>query len=84
MVRKYKKEDRKIFLYVGKEEQSDDIYDKFIYYNSSLELYNYFKKNHINTRLCIDPKGVHNEETWGNHIQDFINYMYYDDILYKL
>lgn len=81
---KNKKEDRKIFLYVGKEEQSDDIYDKFVYYNSSLELYNYFKKNQIPTRLCIDPKGVHNEETWGNHIQDFINYMYFDDIIYTL
>ncbi len=78
-----KKEDVEVFLYVGKQEQSDDIYDKAIYYNSSMKLYHWLKENKIRTRLVIDPSGVHNEETWGNHILDFINFIYFDDIFYN-
>ena len=81
---KNKKEGVEIFLYVGRQEQSDDIYDKSIYYNSSQELYKYFKDNQIRTRLSIDPTGIHNEETWGKHIPDFINFIYFEDIYYTL
>ena len=79
-----KNEDINVFLYVGKQEQSDDIYDKSIYYKSSLELYDYFKNNNTRTRLSIDSLGIHNEETWGNHIIDFINFIYFDDIHYSI
>ncbi len=81
---KNKKEGVEIFLYVGRQEQSDDIYDKSIYYNSSQELYKYFKDNQIRTRLSIDSSGIHNEETWGKHIPDFINFIYFEDIYYTL
>ena len=80
----WKKQDINVFLYVGKQEQSDDIYDKSIYYKSSLELYDYFKNNNTRTRLSIDSLGIHNEETWGNHIIDFINFIYFDDIHYSI
>lgn len=80
---KNKLKDKHIFLYVGKQEQSDDIYDKVTYYNSAKELYQYLKENNIKTRLVIDQKGMHNEETWGNHILDFINFIYFDDLLLK-
>jgi alpha-glucosidase len=73
-----------VFLYVGAQEQSDDIYDKNTYLNSSKELYQFFKENKIRTRLVIDTNGIHNEATWGNHISDFINFIYFDDILYSI
>ena len=80
---KSEKQTSDIFLYVGMQEASDDIYDKTVYYNSAMDLHNYFKNNKVRTRLSIDAQGVHNEETWGNHIIDFINFIYFDDIQYK-
>lgn len=74
---------KNIFLYVGKFESSDDLYDKNLYFNSSYKLYNYLKEKKIRTRLIIDSKGEHNEETWGRHIIDFINFIYFDDIYYE-
>ena len=76
------KTDRNVFLYVGKYEVSDDLKDNSLYYNCSIKLFNYFKENNIKTRLAIDPKGLHNEETWGNHIIDFLNFIYYDDLYF--
>ena len=73
-----------VFLYVGESEESDDIFDKTVYLNASKELYNFFKYYNTRTRLVINPSGVHNEETWGNHLIDFVNFMYFDDIIYKL
>ena len=73
---------KNIFLYVGKYEESDDLYDNKLYYNSAINLFNYLKANKVKTRLAIDPKGEHNEETWGNHIIDFINFIYFDDLYF--
>ena len=39
--------------------------------------------NYIRTKLVLDQKGLHNEETWGNNLIYFVNFIYYDDILYK-
>lgn len=72
---------KRIFLYVGKKESSDAMYDTNVYYNSSIKLLKYLRSKDINTRLVIDPNGSHNEETWGNHLSEFINYIYYDDII---
>ena len=36
-------------------------------------------KNRV--RLSIDPNGYHNEETWGNHLSEFINFIYFEDII---
>lgn len=77
------KKDREVFLYVGCEEQSDDIFDKKVYMNSSKSLYDFFKEKKTRLRFVIDSNGHHNEETWGNHIKDFINFIYFDDIIYS-
>ena len=73
--------DKKIFLYVGSKETSDSTFDKENYLNSSITLYTLFKENGYNIRLSIDPNGKHNEETWSKHLFEFINYIYYDDII---
>ena len=41
---------KSIFLYVGKYEQSDDLYDSNLYYNSAIKLFNYFKEHNVRTR----------------------------------
>lgn len=71
-----------VFLYIGKNEKSDDIYDDTLYLKSSKKLYNLFKNNNINTRLVIDVNGIHNEEYWDKHLLDFINFIYNNDIFY--
>lgn len=74
---------KEVFLYCGLNEASDDVYTKHDYREASIELYKFFKENNIRTRLVFDIKGVHNEETWGNHFIDFVNFIYFDDIEYK-
>lgn len=80
---KNKNKDKKVFLYVGKKETSDDSYDENLYFNSALELYDYFKENKNKVRLSIDLNGIHDEETWGNHLFEFFNFIYNDDIFYS-
>lgn len=72
-----------IFLYVGKNEASDDLYDKNLYFNTSLELYRLIKENGGRTKLVVSQSGIHNEATWENHLLDFISFIYNDDITYK-
>ncbi|MCR5232015.1 MAG: hypothetical protein K6B64_05140 [Acholeplasmatales bacterium] len=72
-----------VFLYCGLNEESDDYFDKSAYSNASLELYEFFKSNYIRTKLVLDSKGVHNEETWGNNFIYFVNFIYFDDIIYR-
>lgn len=74
--------DKNIFLYVGKHELSDELYDPSVYLNASLKIYHFLKKRNVRTRLVIDPEGSHNEATWERHILDFLNFIYYDDIIY--
>ena len=76
-----KNKEKNIFLYVGKKEESDAMYDKETYLDSSIVLYNIFKECKNRVRLSIDPNGYHNEETWGNHLSEFINFIYYEDII---
>lgn len=78
-----KLDDKKIFLYVGKNESSDDLYDKSLYFNSSINIYRLLKNKKIPTRLIVDINGIHNEETWDKNFFDFINFIYNDDIIYK-
>lgn len=75
--------EKNIFLYVGKNECSDDIYDKQTYLSASFKIHNILKKNNINTRLIISANGLHNEETWEKHILDFISFIYDNNIIYK-
>ena len=75
--------DKKVFLYYGKEELSDTMKKTGLYEKEGLELYNLFKNNNIKTRLVISSKGEHNEENWDRVFLDFINFIYYDDIIYK-
>lgn len=75
---------KKIFLYVGEKEYSDSMYDRDTYLNSSMRLYNLFKDLGNRIRLSIDPLGSHNEETWGKHFSEFINFIYFDDIYYSI
>lgn len=74
--------DKKIFLYVGKNESSDDLYDKSLYYNTSLNIYKKLKNKKISTRLVVDINGVHNEETWDKHLFEFISFIYNNEIIY--
>ena len=74
-----KNPDKNIFLYVGGKEKSDSIYEEKIYLNTSIELKDYFKNNGNRVRLVIDPNGAHNEEAWGNHLFDLLNFIYFDD-----
>lgn len=66
---------RNVFLYVGKNETSDRIPDKNLYYNCSLKLQNYFIDNNINSKLVYSLNGRHNEETWDKFFIDFIDYI---------
>lgn len=75
--------DKKIFLYVGKNESSDDLYDNSLYFNSSLNTYKLLKKKKISTRLVVDINGQHNEETWDKHLFDFIAFIYDNDLIYN-
>lgn len=80
----YKNTNKSVFLYVGANESSDDMYDSKLYLNSNVKTYEYFKKNDIRTRLVISATGIHNEETWEHQLLDFISFVYSDDIIYKL
>lgn len=75
--------EKNIFLYVGKKEDSDNVYDSCIYVHSSFKIYEYLKKRQVRTRLVIDTEGNHNEATWERHILDFINFIYSDDVFYS-
>ncbi len=77
---KHHDESKDVFIYVGKNESSDDSYDKNLYMDSAKELYDYFKKKKNRVRLSIDLNGIHDEETWGNHLFEFINFIYNEDI----
>lgn len=79
-LRKNENKEKNIFLYVGEKESSDSMYDKDTYLNSSITLYTLFKESGNKVRLAIDPNGIHNEETWGKHLYEFINFIYFDDI----
>ena len=74
---------KKVFLYYGKEEMSDSMFSYGLYEEQAITLYKLFKDNNIRTRLIISAKGIHNEENWDNNFLDFINFIYYDDIIYK-
>lgn len=74
--------DKSIFLYVGENEFSDEIYKSSDYINSAKFIYNTIKDLGIRTRLVIDSKGQHNEATWEKHLIDYINFIYYEDIIY--
>ena len=52
--------------------------------DSSMALYSIFKESGNRIRLSIDPNGIHNEETWGKHLFEFINFIYFEDILIAL
>jgi hypothetical protein len=54
-----------------------------LYEKEGLDLYKFFKDNNIKTRLIISANGEHNEENWDRAFLDFINFIYYDDIIYK-
>lgn len=75
---------KNIFLYVGRKESSDGEYNKELYYNSALNIYNYLKNKKVRTRLVIDKLGEHNEASWERHIIDFINFIYFEDIFYVI
>ncbi len=75
--------DKKIFLYYGKNEISDTMEKSGLYEKEGLDLYKFFKDNNIKTRLIISANGEHNEENWDRAFLDFINFIYYDDIIYK-
>ncbi len=74
---------KRIFLYVGKNESSDSMENHEIYYYNSIRIHNKLKENGIKTRLVISQSGEHNEETWGYNFLDFINFIYFDDMIYK-
>lgn len=75
--------DKRVFLYVGKEEFSDSMERKDIYVSSVTKYHEYLKENKIPSRLVISFNGSHNEETWDYHFFDFLSFMYYDDIIYR-
>ena len=82
-VKKNMTSDKKIFLYVGKSEASDNMYDKSLYLNTSLELHSLIKECGGKSKLVISQSGIHNEATWESQLLDFISYIYSDDITYK-
>jgi hypothetical protein len=64
-----------IFLYVGLNEESDNLYNKNDYINTSTNLYNLLKDNNYICELKEDKKGIHNEKSWGKHLKDFFKFM---------
>ena len=74
---------RKVFLYVGKHEESDNVFDKNIYLDSSIELLHYFEEHNTKARLVISAKGIHNEESWDKAFSDFISYIFEENIIYR-
>lgn len=74
---------KKVFLYVGKEEFSDSMETKDIYITTVKRFNDYLNENKIPTRLVVSFSGEHNEETWDHNFLDFLNFMYYDNIIYK-
>lgn len=74
---------KNVFIYYGRKEISDSMKKSGLYEKSSFKLYDFFKEHNINTRLIISSSGLHNEENWDNAFLDFINFIYYKDIIYK-
>lgn len=72
------------FMYVGKEEFSDNLYDPKTYYDEALRIYNILKNNGVKIKLSVDVNGKHNEATWEKHIMEFLSFMYNDDIIYSI
>lgn len=68
--------DKNVFLYVGENESSDDICDAKMYLDTSINLYNYFKKNKVNTTLITDKDGIHNEKYWDKYLFDYLMFIY--------
>lgn len=64
----------KTFIYVGKNEKSDSLFNEELYLNSAIKLYEFL--NNDSTRLLIDEYGIHNEESWEKHIIDFLSFIY--------
>jgi predicted alpha/beta superfamily hydrolase len=74
---------KKVFLYYGKNEISDQMTLTGLYEDAAHKLYSFFKENNIKTRVVVSTSGEHNEENWDRNFLDFINFIYYDDIIYK-
>lgn len=77
------KKNVRIFLYVGKLESSDDLYEATLYYNESLDLHELISNLGGNCRLVVSEKGTHCEATWEKQLMDFLCYMYSDSIIFK-
>ena len=78
------KKDVKLFLYVGKNESSDDLYDQKLYYNTSLNLLKLVSNYTNNVRLIVSDSGTHSEATWERQLLDFLSFMYYNNLIFKI
>lgn len=74
---------KRVFIYVGKEEQSDDRDTKDTFLKTSLVFNKILTDNDVKSRLVISIYGVHNEETWDRNFMDYLTFIYFDNIIYK-
>lgn len=68
--------DKNVFLYVGENESSDNICDSKMYLDTSINLYNYFNDNKVNTTLITDKDGIHNEKYWDKYLFNYLKFIY--------
>lgn len=63
----------KQYIFVGKKEFSDDIYDNLLYVNTATKFYDYLLRNKQKASLVINKNGHHNEATWERYFSRFLN-----------
>lgn len=73
----------KLFLYVGKKEISDDLYDEELYYQTAKDLHKLTRRLGGHTRLVISQKGTHCEAFWEKQLMEFLSFLYFDSISLK-
>ena len=81
-IRKEFKPTVKLFIYVGKNEVSDDLYDSAIYYQSAKRLYELVSKLGGKPRLVVSQKGTHCEASWEKQLPEFLSFLYFDMVSY--
>lgn len=69
-------QNKKVFLYVGLKEESDDICNSKMYIDSSNELYNILNTNNIVSTLMTDEAGIHNESYWEIYFYEYLKFIY--------
>ena len=67
---------KKVFIYVGSHEKSDNEFMPIDYLNAANDLKMLLDSKNIKNKLVINKIGRHNEKSWSYFIPDFLKYVF--------